>query len=72
MSIGFAMRDGTVLPAHEVALGIYLLMLNEPKLIFDEYGSSLSQIFRPIGGRNLRPIFSTGCNYIQRQRRFAY
>ena len=35
MSIGFAMRDGTVLPAHEVALGIYLLMLNEPKLIFD-------------------------------------
>jgi hypothetical protein len=35
MSIGFATRDGTVLPAHEVALGIYLLMLNEPKLIFD-------------------------------------
>ena len=35
MSIGFTMRDGTVLPAHEVALGIYLLMLIEPKLIFD-------------------------------------
>jgi hypothetical protein len=35
MSIGFAIRDGTVLPAHEVALGIYLLMLNEPRQIFD-------------------------------------
>lgn len=35
MSIGFVMRDGAVLPAREVALGIYLLMLNEPKLIFD-------------------------------------
>jgi hypothetical protein len=35
MNVRFAMRDGTVLPAHEVALGIYLLMLNEPKQIFD-------------------------------------
>jgi hypothetical protein len=35
MTISFAMRDGTVLPAHEVALGIYLLMLNEPQQILD-------------------------------------
>ena len=31
----FIMRDGTVLPAHELARGIYLLMQHEPKLIFD-------------------------------------
>jgi hypothetical protein len=35
MTISFATRDGTVLPAHEVALGIYLLMLNEPQQILD-------------------------------------
>lgn len=29
------MRDGSVLPAHELARGIYLMMQHEPKLIFD-------------------------------------
>jgi hypothetical protein len=31
----FIMRDGTVLPAHEMARGIYLLMQDEPRRIFD-------------------------------------
>jgi hypothetical protein len=31
----FIMRDGTVLSAHELARGIYLLMQDEPKLILD-------------------------------------
>jgi hypothetical protein len=31
----FTMRDGTVLTAHELARGIYLLMQDEPKRIFD-------------------------------------
>ncbi len=29
------MRDGTMLPAHELARGIYLLTQDQPKLIFD-------------------------------------
>ena len=32
----FTMRDGTVLPAREVARGIYLVMNDEPRRIFDK------------------------------------
>src|SRR5260370_36295447 len=32
----FTMRDGTVLSAREVARGIYLIMNDEPRLIFDK------------------------------------
>jgi len=32
----FTMRDGTVLPAREVARGIYLIMNDEPRRIFDK------------------------------------
>lgn len=32
----FTMRDGTVLPAREVARGIYLVVNNEPRRIFDK------------------------------------
>lgn len=37
----FTMRDGTVLPAHELARGIYLLMQDEPRRIFDAIWESI-------------------------------
>jgi hypothetical protein len=64
----FIMRDGTLLPAHELARGIYLLMQHEPKLIFDR----IWKLIEAEIPTDRRPHFSKRCDYFRRQRRFVY
>jgi hypothetical protein len=40
----FTMRDGTVLPAREVARAIYLIMNDEPRRIFDKIWKFLANV----------------------------